>query len=391
MGQRSQMYIKFESEKEKILIANYYQWNYGERMISRAKHIIEYIKDAYDRFYKNTNDFHFWYEDKNTIKKLRRMLDVNFDMHDIVLSQDIIEEYKEEADDDCKFNDYVFYGQDNNDGQFYLNVMNDGTLKYTFTDYNCNDRLTAHQYMEDYTPEDKKICEENINYIEENAQFMTNPEWSEFLDDDYSSLYKKKSTPQEEAVFKISMLWGEYLKSKRSYKGIVYSDFLSKIPDDKAARIIRREARWCNEDTDINKLFSEMVNELIDESYEIDILKEVEFCDVCKPSEEPFKFASGLTSKISSEQITLYNKLLKKTNSSANKKTITDASECDVHFAVDSRGDVLVTLELYGEKFGKSKGKLEKVELKPFERFELYDLAKKYCKEHFGISVPSRY
>ena len=53
---------------------------------------------------------------------------------------------------DCKFNDYVFYGQDNNDGQFYLYVMNDGTFKYTFTDYNCNDRL-AMDYSENHCEE----------------------------------------------------------------------------------------------------------------------------------------------------------------------------------------------------------------------------------------------
>ncbi|ADU23936.1 hypothetical protein [Ruminococcus albus] len=389
MGQRSQMYIKFESEKEKILIANYYQWNYGERMISRAKYVIEYIKNAYDTFYKEGN-FHFWYENKDTIRKLKRLLDVNFDMQDIVLSQDIIEEFKEEADDNCKFNDYVFYGQDNNDGQFYLYVMNNGSLKYTFTDYNCNDRLTAHQYMEDYNAEDREICEENTTYIEENAQLLSNSEWAEFLDDNYSSLYKRRSTPAEEAVFKLSMLWGDYLRSKKSYKGILYSDFLSKIPDDKAANIIRNKSRWCNESSDINKLFQEMAEELIDESFEIDILKEVELCDVCKPSIEPLKFASGLTSKTPAEQLILYNKLLKKTSSSANRKIITDTSECAVLFSIDSRGNPLITLKLYGEKFGKLKGKPEMVELTPFERYELYDLANEYCKNHYSMSLPSR-
>ena len=390
MGQRSQIYVKFESEKGKILIANYYQWNYGEGMISRAKHVIEYLKDIHDGIYKD-GDFSFWYENTNNIKKIKRMLDVNFDFQNITISQDIIKEYKEGTDDDCKFNDYVFYGQDNNDGQFYLYVMNDGTFKYTFTDYNCNDRLTAHQYMEDYNAEEKELCEENMSYIETSAQLMTNSEWAEFLDDDYSSLYAKRSTPAEEAVFKLSMLWGDYLRSKKSYKGILYSDFLSKIPDDKAAKIIRNKSRWCNEISDINKLFQEMAEELIDESFEIDILKEVELCDVCKPSKEPLKFSSGITAKSPAEQLKLYNKLLKKTNSSSNKKMITDASECDVHFSIDNRRNILVTLELHGEKFGKSKGKLATVELKPFEQYELYDLANEYCKKHFSMSMPSRY
>lgn len=44
MGQRSQIYIRFNDnrmESGKGLIALYYQWNYGERMVSRARQIIE--------------------------------------------------------------------------------------------------------------------------------------------------------------------------------------------------------------------------------------------------------------------------------------------------------------------------------------------------------------
>lgn len=41
MGQRSQIYVRYNKKDMngvncKKLIANYYQWNYGERMISRA-------------------------------------------------------------------------------------------------------------------------------------------------------------------------------------------------------------------------------------------------------------------------------------------------------------------------------------------------------------------
>lgn len=34
MGQRSQIYIRYENGEKKGLIANYYSWNYGEKMIS---------------------------------------------------------------------------------------------------------------------------------------------------------------------------------------------------------------------------------------------------------------------------------------------------------------------------------------------------------------------
>lgn len=60
MGQRSQIYIRYNIEYQgkqyKGLIARYYPWNYGERMISRARSIIEYIKDKYLEYpYNFTN------------------------------------------------------------------------------------------------------------------------------------------------------------------------------------------------------------------------------------------------------------------------------------------------------------------------------------------------
>ena len=46
MGQRSQIYIRIWDKDNDTpkLYAKYYGWNFGERMISRARHGIEYIK-----------------------------------------------------------------------------------------------------------------------------------------------------------------------------------------------------------------------------------------------------------------------------------------------------------------------------------------------------------
>ena len=45
MGQRSQIYIRIKDEDgNTTLFAKYFQWNFGERMISRARYGIEYIK-----------------------------------------------------------------------------------------------------------------------------------------------------------------------------------------------------------------------------------------------------------------------------------------------------------------------------------------------------------
>ena len=48
MGQRSQIYVRYnKNNTQKGLIANYYGWNYGERMISRARWGIEFIKEHF--------------------------------------------------------------------------------------------------------------------------------------------------------------------------------------------------------------------------------------------------------------------------------------------------------------------------------------------------------
>lgn len=86
MGQRSQIYVRYN---KKLVITNYYQWNYGERMISRARYGIEYIKENY-------LEYRTWiFNNESDMEKLRRIFDVNFDMKDIVMSIDIIKEWKE--------------------------------------------------------------------------------------------------------------------------------------------------------------------------------------------------------------------------------------------------------------------------------------------------------
>ena len=47
MGQRSQIYVIAKKNNEYYMTANYYQWNYGERMISRVRGTLEQIIDDY--------------------------------------------------------------------------------------------------------------------------------------------------------------------------------------------------------------------------------------------------------------------------------------------------------------------------------------------------------
>ena len=45
MGQRSQIYVRYQKDDANYLVARYYQWNYGERMISRCRHTLEWIRE----------------------------------------------------------------------------------------------------------------------------------------------------------------------------------------------------------------------------------------------------------------------------------------------------------------------------------------------------------
>ena len=87
MGQRSQMYVIAKKNNKYYMTANYYQWNYGERMISRVRGTLEQIIDDYIKYdWQLTTDN----------AKLRRIMDVNWDMHDVVLSSDIIKEFTDD-------------------------------------------------------------------------------------------------------------------------------------------------------------------------------------------------------------------------------------------------------------------------------------------------------
>lgn len=210
MGQRSQIYIRYninytrgsatskpETVNYKGLIARYYQWNYGERMVSRARGIIEAIKDEF-------MEYGFVWGQEQYLEKLRRICDVNFDMRDIVMSTDIIREVADEWDCNC---DYIF-NQDNNDGQLLIDVTENG-IKYCFIPFyneievmngrqylvwNSQDLYDVYQWTETEAP--KEIDEEtkeytlaNIDYITKNAELMTKEEVEEFINADYSYLF----------------------------------------------------------------------------------------------------------------------------------------------------------------------------------------------------------
>ena len=195
MGQRSQIYVRIKGKEKIDLIAQYYQWNFAERMISRAKFGIEWIKE---------NVKYLDWKEKQV--KLGRILDTNFDMIDIVLSSDIIKEYEEyikwlKENDKCididntdGFRNYVFIGQDNNDGKLFIDVdVENKTIKFCLTDCDLN-ILSPKAYMDwdyedwkdsEYLPKEaKRTCEDNIEYLETIEQ-MTDDDLQDFINYDY--------------------------------------------------------------------------------------------------------------------------------------------------------------------------------------------------------------
>lgn len=217
MGQRSQIYIRYNvnyvsgsktcnptTSNFHGLIARYYQWNFGERMISRARGIIEAIKEEY-------MEYGFLWGESHSIEKLRRLCDVNFDMRDIVMSDDILAEVAEYWGGDTS---YIF-NQDNNDGQLLIDVTDNG-IKYCFIDGTGDTTpMDGDAYMrwqvndEDNLDADWRVPVKHrpksvINYTDKNikkigkmARLMTKAEVEEFVNADYSAYIPIKEESNE--------------------------------------------------------------------------------------------------------------------------------------------------------------------------------------------------
>ena len=191
MGQRSQIYIRIKDscEENTKLYAKYYQWNFGERMISRARHGIEYIKQSME-----------YISSSEVQEKINKIFDVNFDMKDIVFSTDLLKEWVELFREESTAVEYIFTCTDNNDGKLFIDVNVNGEIRICFTDDELN-ILSPEEYMNwdfkdwqnsEYLSKEKvEICKNNIKYIKQNVNFMTKEDLKEFINYDYSKQIKE--------------------------------------------------------------------------------------------------------------------------------------------------------------------------------------------------------
>ena len=194
MGQRSQIYIRITDKNgNKYLIAKYFQWNYGERMISRARYGIDYVKKQNG------------YVGLDSVREqIDEIFNVNFDMKDYLHTTDIVKEWLIYGQKwEIEFKDYVFYNQDNNDGKLFIDIKeNSNEIKYCFTDYDLKIFKSPKEYMdwdckdwlnsEYYKKSVVNKCISNMQKIEKNAILMTNEELKDFINDDYTEFLNKK-------------------------------------------------------------------------------------------------------------------------------------------------------------------------------------------------------
>ena len=191
IGQRSQIYVRYNDKDKKGLIANYYGWNCANWMISRARGGIELIVSK--------SHLSFYFGDKFNLYKLSRTFDTNFDDRNVAISCDIIQEYVEQFSDE-NFNDCIFEMQDNNDGKLIVDICG-SEVKYAFLDRDAHTDsiMNAEAYMcwdcddvnwrkmDTFSTSEIAICEDNIRYIQEHATLMTREEVIEFLEYDYKT------------------------------------------------------------------------------------------------------------------------------------------------------------------------------------------------------------
>ena len=183
MGQRSQIYVIYKDNQNRDCIsATYFQWNYGERMISRARYLMGWIK-AQNNLCSNLYSDYLPY----VAHKIRYIASVNFDYKDVVIGQDLIEEWKayKQGVPNANLNDYIF-NADNNDGCLFIDARIPQQLRYAFTTYDYKDGVMGPEaYLKwDGTPQkirDTKFTKRNINWITHNAKLMKKKELEAIL------------------------------------------------------------------------------------------------------------------------------------------------------------------------------------------------------------------
>lgn len=175
MAMCSQIYVMVDGE---LVIANFYDWNYGQFMVSRARYGIEYLAKNIDNPWMYRRDrLDLGYETS------RRYWDVDFDTKCIDQSMDMLTK------------DRNMFDWDTDDGRLFVMVNSkEKEIKYCFTD-NCNKLMNVDQYLNwdldvqhwrtwdirGWNDHTRNVCSGNTNRIKKLAKLMTQEELDAFL------------------------------------------------------------------------------------------------------------------------------------------------------------------------------------------------------------------
>lgn len=157
-------------------------------MISRARYLMGWLKSQ-NSFY--AIDSHNLFSLSYIAYKIRYIASVNFDYKDVVIGQDLVEEWKayKQGVPNANLNDYIF-NADNNDGCLFIDARIPFNLRYAFTTYDYKDGVIGPEaYLKwDGTPQkirDTKFTKRNINWITHNAKLMKKKELEAILKTTY--------------------------------------------------------------------------------------------------------------------------------------------------------------------------------------------------------------
>lgn len=183
MGQRSEIYVAVEKQDgTKQMTARYFSWNYAERMISRVAFTSKWLQAKQYGFNK---------------KDLISIIETNFDMVDHLTSEQIEPETTGSFKLHCSIDNML------NDGRAFIFINKEGKIKYCFTENHALEPLDCNDYMlfdteccypeyqwknKEYRNSTKmKRCRNNIKWLKQNAEVMTQEELDEFLHSVYTA------------------------------------------------------------------------------------------------------------------------------------------------------------------------------------------------------------
>lgn len=213
MGQRSQIYIRYNEGKN--IVAYHLQWNWGEHMINRAYQLLEYIskntKFTYSDFLSKS-EWQKW----NGKEILSALIQMNLEIGSYVGGHDLVEEQyewdlydKKMVIDTFKINPN---NQDNNDGflvidiaevkrkdkvipKIYVSIWNGNYQKVSFEEYAKDYKICDLDYSKQmvregrFTEKDYKEEEKKWNKIIKKAQKL-DKKYKTIDDERYNKIFE---------------------------------------------------------------------------------------------------------------------------------------------------------------------------------------------------------